>query len=226
MTSTTTPQPISVVVLISGSGSNLQAIIDATLNNELPISISAVISNRPDAKGLQRAQNANIETRIVDHKDFPDRDVFDAELKLCIDSFSPDLVVLAGFMRILTKDFVEHYSGRMLNIHPALLPNFPGLNTHERALESGVEQHGASVHFVTTEVDGGPIVLQANVDVLDNDDADILAARVLEKEHLIYPLAIKWYAEGRLTFKDNQLLLDDSPLPATGINYADDKANN
>jgi len=221
-----TPQPISVVVLISGSGSNLQAIIDATRNGQLPITISAVISNRPDAKGLQRAQQAGIETRVVDHKDFPDRDVFDAELKLCINSFAPGLVVLAGFMRILTKDFVEHYHGRMLNIHPSLLPNFPGLNTHERALETGVQQHGASVHFVTTEVDGGPIVLQANVDVLDDDNADSLAARVLEQEHKIYPLAIKWYAEGRLTFRDNQLLLDGTQLPATGIEYADDKANN
>jgi len=226
MTSTSPQQPISVVVLISGSGSNLQAIIDATNSGELPVTISAVISNRPDVKGLQRAQQAGIDTRVVDHKDFPDRDVFDAELQMCIDSFSPDLVILAGFMRILTEGFVEHYTGRMLNIHPALLPNFPGLNTHERALESGVEQHGASVHFVTTEVDGGPIVLQASLAVYADDTAETLAARVLEQEHLIFPQAIKWYAEGRLTFQDNHVYLDGTQLPATGIDYADDKANN
>jgi len=221
MPSSTPQEPISVVILISGSGSNLQAIIDANQNGDCPVHIRAVISNRPGVKGLERAQLADIETAVVDHTQYEDRETFDQALINCIDHFQPDLVVLAGFMRILTSHFVEHYMGRMLNIHPALLPDFPGLNTHERALESGVEQHGASVHFVTTEVDGGPIVLQAAVPIKTDDTAKILANRVLQQEHLIYPLAIRWYAEERIHLKNNKVIFDQKELPATGLNYAE-----
>jgi len=210
-----------VVILISGSGSNLQAIIDAAHSKHCPIDIKAVISNRPDVKGLERARLANIETQVVDHKQFDGREAFDKALITQIDKHQPALVILAGFMRILTHEFVEHYTGRLLNIHPALLPDFPGLNTHERALESGVKQHGASVHFVTTEVDGGPIVLQASVPVKVDDTAETLAANVLQQEHLIYPLVIKWYAEKRLVLDNNMPLLDKKELPATGLDYAE-----
>ncbi len=218
----TTP---SVVILISGSGSNLQAIIDASKTDKCPINIVAVISNRPDVKGLERAQQANITTDVVDHTLFKDREEFDQALIQKIDHYQPDLIVLAGFMRILTANFVEHYIGRLMNIHPALLPNFPGLNTHERALESGVQEHGASVHFVTTEVDGGPIILQASVPVKKQDTAPQLAERVLHQEHLIYPLAIKWFAEKRLRLDNNQVLLDQQTLPETGLNYAQGMEN-
>jgi len=210
----------SVVILISGSGSNLQAIIDATQTDNYPVNIAAVISNRHNIKGLERAEQANINSVVVDHTQFNGREDFDQALIKQIDYYQPDLVVLAGFMRILTRDFVEHYTGRLINIHPALLPDFPGLNTHERAIESGVQQHGASVHFVTAEVDGGPIVLQADVPVKNDDTAEKLAQRVLQQEHLIYPLAIKWFAEKRLVLKDNKVLLDDVVLPETGLNYA------
>jgi len=210
----------SVVILISGSGSNLQAIIDASQSGACPIDIAAVISNRPDAKGLQRAKQAGITHNVVDHTQFNGRENFDQALIKQIDQYQPNLVVLAGFMRILTHDFVEHYSGKLINIHPALLPDFPGLNTHERAIESGVQQHGASVHFVTTEVDGGPLVLQASVPVNNNDSATQLAQRVLAQEHLIYPLAIKWFAEKRLTLENNKVMLDKKELPTTGLDYA------
>lgn len=220
---TTTPMP--VVILISGGGSNLQAIIDATTAGNCPINIRAVISNRPDAKGLERASAAGIETVVIDHKQFDGRDAFDQELMNRIDGYQPSLLVLAGFMRILTNQFVEHYAGRLLNIHPALLPDFPGLNTHERALESGVKRHGASVHFVTTEVDGGPIVLQAAVPVKTDATAKTLAASVLEQEHQIYPLVIKWYAENRLVLENNKPLLDKKELPSTGLKYAEVQKN-
>ena len=214
-----------VVILISGSGSNLQAIIDANQAGNCPINIRAVISNRPDVKGLERANRAGIETVVIDHKQFDGREAFDQELMNRIDAYQPSLLVLAGFMRILTRQFVEHYAGRLLNIHPALLPDFPGLNTHERALESGVKQHGASVHFVTTEVDGGPIVLQASVPVKTDDTAKTLAASVLEQEHQIYPLVIKWYAENRLVLGNNRPLLDKKELPSTGLKYAEVQKN-
>jgi len=216
---TTTPMP--VVILISGSGSNLQAIIDASNEGNCPINIRAVISNRPDVKGLERASAAGIETVVIDHKQFDGREAFDQELMSRIDRYQPSLLILAGFMRILTSQFVEHYNGRLLNIHPALLPDFPGLNTHERALESGVKLHGASVHFVTTEVDGGPIVLQASVPVKTDDTAKTLAANVLEQEHQIYPLVIKWYAEKRLVLEKNKPLLDEKEIPSTGLKYAE-----
>jgi phosphoribosylglycinamide formyltransferase-1 len=200
------------VVLISGSGSNLQAIIDAAQSGEIPVEIRAVISNRADIKGLERAQQAGINTRVIEHTLYPDRTSFDVALQQCIDSYTPGLVVLAGFMRILTSEFVQHYHGRMMNIHPSLLPRFRGLNTHARALEEGVEQHGASVHFVTDELDGGPLVLQAIVPVHNDDNKDSLAARVLEQEHRIYPLAIGWYAEGRLRLVDSTPFFDGKPL--------------
>ena len=187
--------PLGVVVLISGSGSNLQAIIDA---KGLGFEIRAVISNAPDAFGLKRAEAAGIPARILDHHGYPSRAAYDAALAELIDGFAPGLVVLAGFMRILTPGFVNHYRGRLLNIHPSLLPKFRGLHTHARALEAGEQVHGASVHFVTPELDGGPVVLQAEVPVLADDDSDRLAARVLTREHRIYPCVVAWFAAGRL----------------------------
>lgn len=210
-----------IVILISGSGSNLQSIIDAMQAGDLPIDIRAVISNKADAYGLERAKAAGIHTEVINHRDYQSRDDFDRALQTAIDAHSPELVVLAGFMRILTHAFVEHYFGRMLNIHPALLPAFPGLNTHERALQDAVKQHGATVHFVTTEVDGGPLVLQARVLVQADDTPETLAARVLEQEHLIFPQAIRWFAEGRLQMQCDKVLLDDKPLPTSGLDFAE-----
>lgn len=202
---------LSLVALISGRGSNLQSIIDAASDGSLAADIRAVLSNEPDAYGLERARRAGIETRVINHRDYPSRDEFDAELIKCIDEFAPGLVVLAGFMRILTPAFVNHYGGRLMNIHPSLLPDFPGLDTHQRALDAGVKEHGASVHFVTPDLDGGPVIIQARVPVKAHDDADTLAARVLEMEHVIYPRAIKWFAEGRLEVVDGRVMLDGKP---------------
>ncbi len=190
--------PLPVVVLISGSGSNLQALIDGALADFLPIVIRAVISNQADALGLERARRAGIVARVLSHRDYADRAAYDLALMALIDGFQPGLVVLAGFMRILTDGFVAHYQGRMLNIHPSLLPRFRGLHTHERALEAGDREHGATVHFVTEELDGGPAVLQARVPVEAGDDATSLAARVLMKEHRILPQVVRWFAQGRL----------------------------
>jgi phosphoribosylglycinamide formyltransferase 1 len=192
------PQPLSVVVLISGSGSNLQALIDGQLEGRLPITLRAVVSNCADAYGLRRAEQAGIPSRVLSHRDFPSRDAYDAALGELIAGFEPGLIALAGFMRILTPAFVARFRGRMFNIHPSLLPKFPGLQTHQRALDAGETEHGATVHFVTEELDGGPAVLQARVPVLPGDDADRLAARVLEQEHRIYPQTVRWFAEGRL----------------------------
>ncbi|HRQ56146.1 MAG TPA: phosphoribosylglycinamide formyltransferase [Azoarcus taiwanensis] len=186
----------SVVLLISGRGSNMEAIVRA----EIPgVRIAAVISNRADAAGLDFAASRGIATAVLDHKAFPGREAFDAALAELIDGYAPDLVVLAGFMRVLSDGFVRHYEGRLLNIHPSLLPSFPGLHTHRRALESGVRIHGATVHFVTPSLDAGPVVIQAAVPVLDDDDESTLAARVLAEEHRIYPQAVKWFVEGRLS---------------------------
>ena len=205
--------PLPIVILISGRGSNLQAIIDRTTAGELPVEIRAVISNRPDAAGLENARQAGLETRVIDHTGYADRQAFDQALQACIDSYQPGLVVLAGFMRILTPGFVEHYRGRMLNIHPSLLPDFPGLNTHQRALDAGHREVGASVHFVTEDTDGGPVLMQARVAVRENDTADSLAARVLEQEHRLYPQAIRWFAEGRIFLDNNgQIKLDGALL--------------
>lgn len=202
---------LPLVVLISGRGSNLQSIIDAAIDGSLPVEIRAVLSNEPGAHGLDRARRAGIETRVVNHRHYASRGEFDAALMKIIDGFEPKLVVLAGFMRILTPEFVSHYRGRLINIHPSLLPQFPGLETHQRALDAGVEEHGASVHFVTPDLDGGPVIIQGRVPVKAGDDADTLAARVLEKEHLIYPQAIRWFAEGRLEIIGDQVLLDGKP---------------
>jgi len=206
----------NVVVLLSGTGSNLQALIDNVRTGENPARIAAVISNRADAYGLQRARDAGIETRALDHKAFDGREAFDAALIELIDAFNPQLLVLAGFMRILSADFVRHYQGRLLNIHPSLLPKYKGLHTHQRALEAGDREHGCSVHFVTEELDGGPLVVQAVVTVESDDTAQSLAQRVHTQEHRIYPLAVRWFAEGRLVLGDQGALLDGQLLAASG----------
>jgi phosphoribosylglycinamide formyltransferase-1 len=195
----------NIVILISGRGSNLEALIAARDAGQLPVNIAAVISNRPEAAGLETAARAGIVCHYVDHKGFAERDAFDAALAECIDSFAPDLVVLAGFMRILTEPFVRHYAGRLINIHPSLLPVFPGLHTHRRALEEGVRIHGCTVHFVTPNLDHGPVIIQAAVPVLDGDDEAALAARVLRQEHVIYPQAVRWFAEDRLRLEGGRV---------------------
>ncbi len=186
-----------IVILISGRGSNMEAILRAASAEHWPAQIVAVISNKAQAAGLATASAAGIAARVVEHVAYPDREKFDQSLSAVIDEYSPDLVVLAGFLRILTPEFVVRYHGRLLNIHPSLLPSFPGLDTHRRALESGVKFHGATVHFVTPELDHGPIIEQAVVPVLDTDTEDTLAARVLEQEHVIYPRAVRDFIEGR-----------------------------
>lgn len=187
-----------IVILISGRGSNMEAIVQRAAAQGWPATVAAVISNRPDAKGLDFARGRGIATAVVDHKAHATREAFDAALAEAIDAHAPDLVVLAGFMRILGVGFVRRYEGRLLNIHPSLLPAFPGLHTHRRALEAGCKLAGATVHFVTPELDHGPIVMQSAVPVLPGDDEDALAARVLATEHVIYPLAVRWFVEGRL----------------------------
>lgn len=189
----------NIVILISGRGSNMEAIVDALAAERWPARIAAVISNRPDAAGLAFAASRGVATAVVNHRDYADRDAFDAKLRETIDGFSPDLVVLAGFMRVLTSGFVEHYRARMLNVHPSLLPSFPGLKTHARALEAGVKLHGATIHFVTADLDLGPIVLQGAVPVRAGDTPDTLEQRVLDIEHHIYPRAVRWFVEGRLS---------------------------
>ncbi|GGB96103.1 phosphoribosylglycinamide formyltransferase [Oxalicibacterium flavum] len=191
-----------IVILISGRGSNMQAILRAAQSERWPARVAAVISNRADAAGLACAAEYGIPTEIVPSADYPDRAAFDAALRERIDAHAPDLVVLAGFMRILTDAFVLHYSGRMLNIHPSLLPSFVGLATHRQALTAGVRFHGATVHFVTPQLDHGPIVSQAVVPVLPDDTEESLAARVLEQEHVIYPAAVRWFIEDRLSVRD------------------------
>lgn len=204
--------PLPLVVLISGSGSNLQAIMDACARGEINAEVRAVISNRPDAYGLERARAAGITTHLLDHRHFQERRSFESELERLIDSHRPGLVVLAGFMRILTAEFVNHYLGRLINIHPSLLPNFQGLNTHQRAIDAGATEHGVSVHFVTPELDGGPVILRAAVPVVAGDDAQSLAQRILVQEHLIYPKAIGWFAEGRLRLAGSEARLDNHTI--------------
>ena len=191
-----------VVILISGRGSNMEAIVQRCAAEGWPAQVVAVLANRPDAKGLDFAAARGIATAVVDHRGFAARDEFDAALADCIDTFAPDLLVLAGFMRILGPAFVQRFEGRMLNIHPSLLPAFPGLHTHRRALQAGCKAVGATVHFVTPELDHGPIVMQSVVPVRPGDDEDALAARVLATEHVIYPLAVRWSVEGRLELRD------------------------
>ena len=217
MAATEVQEKPQIVALISGGGSNLQAIIEHIANGIIDAEISLVISNNPAAKGLERAAALGIPTAVVDHTEYDSRESFDRELKRHIDAAQPQLVVLAGFMRILTPDFTNHYAGRMLNIHPSLLPEFKGVNTHARAIAAGASQHGASVHFVTSELDGGPLVIQAIVDINEDDTAAGLAGRVLQQEHIIYPIAVKWFCEGRLSFDGNLVRLDKQPLPIQGI---------
>lgn len=217
-----------IVVLISGSGSNLQAIIDASNQDDYQGKVVGVLSNKADAYGLTRAQNAGIETVTLSHKDFDSREQYDLSLIEKIDAFKPDVIVLAGFMRILTAEFVQHFQGKLLNIHPSLLPKYQGLNTHQRALDAGDKEHGVSVHFVTEELDGGPVILQAKVPVFDGDTSDDLAERVHEQEHRIYPLVVKWFCDKRLTMATanidgkqvEQAILDGNVLPNSG--YAND----
>ena len=206
-----------IVVLISGSGSNMVAIADAVKNGDIDGEIAAVICNRHEAPGIQKAKDRDIETQIVDHKEFASREDFDVALMRAIDEYQPDLVVLAGFMRILTPSFVIRYHGRMLNIHPSLLPKYQGLNTHQRVLDAGDEKHGVTVHFVTEELDGGPNVIQAVVPVYDGDDATSLQQRVHTQEHIIYPIAVKWFVNGRLTMKGSNAILDGNVIPDTGL---------
>ncbi|HHR6131342.1 TPA: phosphoribosylglycinamide formyltransferase [Providencia alcalifaciens] len=206
----------NIVVLISGSGSNLQSMIDACQRHEIDGQIVAVVSNKSDAYGLVRAQEAGIPALCVSSKVFTDRQAYDVALLDAIEQYQPDLVVLAGFMRILTPEFVKHFTGKMLNIHPSLLPKYPGLHTHRRALENGDKEHGTSVHFVTEELDGGPIILQGHVPVLPQDTEDDLVERVKLQEHLIYPQVIAWFVSGRLVMQDGKALLDGRPLSATG----------
>ena len=197
----------SIVILISGRGSNMEAIVRAARAEQWPATIAAVIANRPDAEGLAYAEAQGIATHVVASKQFSDREQFDAALQEAIDRFAPDLVVLAGFMRVLTAGFVAHYAGRMLNIHPSLLPMFPGLATHRQALAAGVKLHGVTVHFVTADLDHGPIVAQAAVPVLAGDSEQQLSERVLQQEHIIYPRAVRWFIEGKLRLDGSQVHL-------------------
>src|SRR5512137_999683 len=209
----TAPTPLlRVVVLVSGRGSNLQAIAAQADAGALPVRIEAVVSDRADAGALDWARDRGIPAAVLSPRDFADREAYGRALGDLVEGYTPQLVVLAGFMRILSDEFVLRFSGRMLNIHPSLLPRYPGLHTHRRALEAGDPEHGASVHFVTPELDGGPVVLQARVPVLPGDDEDTLAARVLREEHVIYPRCIGWFAAGRLACRDGAVWLDGRPL--------------
>ncbi len=201
-----------IVVLISGRGSNLHALIEQQHAGKLNIDIKLVISNRANAAGLAMAESFGIPTRVIDHTQYCTRLDYDQQLIHVIDRCQPKLVVLAGFMRILTSEFVSHYNGKLINIHPSLLPKFKGINTHQRALEAGETEHGASVHFVTEELDSGAVLMQAKVPVLENDDAETLAARVLEQEHDLYPEAVWLIAENRVKLVDSQIEFDDKPL--------------
>lgn len=206
----------SIVVLVSGNGSNLQAIIDDISEHKINAKISAVIANQESAYALTRAENAGIPALYIDHKSFASREEYDAKMASCIDEFKPNLIVLAGFMRILTSSFVEHFQGRMLNIHPSLLPKYKGLHTHQRAIDAGDKEHGASVHFVTPELDGGPVILQSKVPVFEQQDEQELADRVQQQERQMYPLVIKWFCEDRLKMINNRAVLDNQILAEEG----------
>jgi len=205
-------QPIRIAVLISGSGSNLQAIIDHQKRHSNLYEIVTVISNKTNVFGLERAQNAGIPNQVIDHIAYPNRELFDQALQTAIDLAQADLVVLAGFMRILTEGFTRHYLGKMLNIHPSLLPKYTGLHTHQRALDAGDTEHGLSVHFVTPELDEGPTILQAKVCIDGEDTLETLQQKVHQQEHMAYPLVVQWFAEGRLDFKNGQAWFDNQPL--------------
>ncbi|PCI62674.1 MAG: phosphoribosylglycinamide formyltransferase [Gammaproteobacteria bacterium] len=225
-----TAQKKKIVVLISGGGTNLQALIDTCKNSDcnnitgknqqINGEIIAVISNKADVYGLERAKQSGIAHHVLSHKDYHSRDEYDQALIKLIDQFDSDLIVLAGFMRILTAEFVQQYRGKLLNIHPSLLPKYQGLNTHQRAIDAKDSEHGVSVHFVTEELDGGPVILQAKVPVFDNDNAEQLASRVHQQEHRIYPLVVKWFCENRLIMQNDHAVLDNMELSASG--YAND----
>lgn len=208
----------SLVILISGRGSNMQALMEANL----PARIAAVVSNKPEAPGLEIARRRGYETIVLDQRSYADREVFDHKLAKVIDAYAPDLVALAGFMRLLGDSFVSRYEGRLINIHPSLLPAFPGLHPHRQALKEGVKVHGCTVHFVTAETDRGPIIMQAAVQVVPSDTEETLAARVLQQEHRIYPEAVRWFMEDRLKLSDNSVEVsdadfDDSVLYSPGL---------
>jgi phosphoribosylglycinamide formyltransferase-1 len=211
-------KPAAIVVLISGRGSNLRAILEQVKDGRLRADVRAVISNNPEAPGLAIAQAAGVATHVINHRGFDSRTAFEAALMKQIDAYRPVLVVLAGFMRVLGREFIEHYAGRLINIHPSLLPAFPGLDTHSRALAAGVREHGATVHFVTTEVDTGPVIARAVVPVLPDDNPSTLASRVLEAEHRLYPKAIGWFLANRLTIRDGKTVwLDGKISPEQGL---------
>jgi len=212
---TTTPLPI--VVLISGNGSNLQAIINAINEKHYPIDICAVISDQANAYGLQRASAANIATEIIFPADYPTRDAFDQQLQNVITNYQPQLIILAGFMRILSDAFIEHFYGKIINIHPSLLPKYPGLNTHKKVLAAGDKQHGCTIHFVNQQLDGGPIICYSQLTVKSTDTLDSLKSRVQQLEHQIYPQVIKWIAEQRLTLRDDRVVLDNKFVGSSGI---------
>ena len=214
-------QQQKLVLLISGRGSNMEAFIEATQQGQLAADIALVISNRPDAVGLETARAAGIATRCINHRDYDSREAFDADLADAVGEANPDLIILAGFMRILTPVFVQPFQGKLLNIHPSLLPKYPGLNTHQRAIDAGDTVAGATVHYVTSELDGGPPVLQAQVAISADDTADSLAAKILPLEHQIYPAAARWHLEGRLRLEGGRAELDGQPLPASGVLWAD-----
>lgn len=205
-----------IVVLVSGQGSNLQALIDACQQGRIAAEIVAVFSNKAQAYGLQRAEAAGIAAQALDAKTYADRTAFDAALADAIDQYQPDLVVLAGYMRILSPQFVQRYAGRMLNIHPSLLPKYPGLHTHRQAIDNGDSEHGTSVHFVTEQLDGGPVILQAKVPIFTDDEEDDVVERVQTQEHTIYPLVVSWFVDGRLAMRDGAAWLDGERLPAQG----------
>lgn len=214
-----------IVVLISGSGTNLQAIIDACEAGEINGEIYAVISNKASAYGLERAKKHSIAAHTIEHNQYPDRQSFDAELANTIDKYQPDLIVLAGFMRILSEGFVARYVGKMLNIHPSLLPKYPGLNTHQRAIDNGDSEHGVSIHFVTAELDGGPIVIQSKVNIEATDSVDSLQQKVAEKEWIIYPLVVKWFCSNELIFANEEVMLHGQKLANQGILYEANSEN-
>ena len=213
-------QPTKICVLISGNGSNLQAILDAITAQRIYGEVVKVISSQPDVYGLERAKTAGVEAVVLDHYQYETREAYDTALAEAIDACAADCIVLAGFMRILTPGFVTRYAGKLLNVHPSLLPKYKGLNTHQRALDNKDTEHGVSVHFVTPELDGGPVIVQSRVPVFEDDSAQDLAERVREQELSIYPLVVKWFCEGRLSMQNNKAILDHETIPPTG--YAND----
>nr|WP_221801897.1 phosphoribosylglycinamide formyltransferase [Oceanobacter mangrovi] len=216
MTDAALDQP-RIVILISGTGSNMLAIADAIKAGQIDAMVAGVICNRPDAAGIQYAKDRDLPVEVIDHKNFTSREDFDFAMMKAIDGFAPDLVVLAGFMRILTPDFVRRYEGRMVNIHPSLLPKYHGLHTHQRAIDAGDSEHGVSVHYVTEELDGGPVIAQAVVSIDVEDDADSLKRKVQQQEHVLYPIVVKWCTEGRLLMKNGVATLDGKPIPKSGL---------